>query len=82
MRWQNFGFEDTEGMCVDIATFPLDQLYQRQAWLENQIKTLRDKEPKSKRNQVQFHQIWFDLCQSYIKDLQEVRDAICIKKGI
>ena len=76
MRWQHYGTENPGGMCIGLASHPLDELYQMQADVEARLVELRASEPSPKRRNTEEHTIWFSLCQNEIKRLQNIRDAI------
>lgn len=81
MRWQQYGYNEPEGMYIDLKSYSLQELYAMQARVEAHLKSLREREPSAKRKYERDHKVWFSVCQSCIDDLKEVRDAICEKKN-
>lgn len=80
MRWQYYRRIENESMLQDLSGYYLSQLYEREREIEAKIKELREKEPSSKRKYESKHQVWFSLCQGYIDELKNTREAICAKK--
>ncbi len=82
MRWQNpwpwpEQFEGTE----EYLRLSLEELYDCQAKIEQQIKKIREEEPPTKRKYEDQHKIWFSVCHNWINELDKIRDAI-IEKSV
>ena len=69
--------EDYYGVICDGREWTLEDLYEEEERLAQEILELRRNEPAAKRKYEAEHRAWYCRSQGYIRDLQSLRDAIC-----
>lgn len=67
-------------MYEDLKQYSMEELRSRLLYWENALDELRRQEPSTKRKTRFEHMVWVDVCQSYIEEIQNLRDAIIEKK--
>ncbi len=81
MRWQKPISWDNGGMYDDLSGRTMEELYEIERHIDERLIQLRLEEPAAKRKLEHEHRVWFSLCQHYLSDLRNVRDAIVSKRN-
>lgn len=67
-------------MMEDLSKYPIKRLRIMLSEAERTLDELRRKEPSAKRKYRTKHEHWASLCQRYIQEICDLRDAIISKK--